>query len=356
MFQGLVLQMKEALGRNISLAETSGGVIVSSERGRIGLDDEAAAALAASGEAGLTAGGHTYKPLYGMGGRLALIVCVEGEDELADKLCGMCVVALANIKNYYDEKHDKATFIKNVLLGNILPGDIYARIKELRFDNDAARVVFIIRLKDRTDDSALDMLENMFPDRQKDFVVSLGDNDIALVKEVGEDVTAKELIKLAKPVEETISGELLVKCVIGVGTPVPQLKDISRSFKEAQIAMDIGQVFDADKSIVSYDSLGIGRLIYQLPTTMCEMFIAEIFREGSIDSLDQETLLTITKFFENSLNVSETARKLFVHRNTLVYRLEKIKKLTGLDLREFDHAIVFKVAMMVKKYLAARDK
>ena len=115
--------------------------------------------------------------------------------------------------------------------------------------------------------------------------------------------------------------------------------------------MEVGKVFDTEKTISSYDSLGIARLIYQLPTTLCETFLKEVFKRGSIESLDQETLFTIQRFFENNLNVSETSRKLFVHRNTLVYRLEKIKKITGLDLREFDHAIIFKIALMVNKYL-----
>lgn len=140
---------------------------------------------------------------------------------------------------------------------------------------------------------------------------------------------------------------------MGIGTVVTGVKDLARSFKEAQVAIEVGKVFDTDKSIISYDNLGIARLIYQLPTTLCEMFLREVFKKGSIESLDQETMFTIQRFFENDLNVSETSRKLFVHRNTLVYRLEKIKKVTGLDLRKFDHAIIFKVALMVKKYLTS---
>ena len=150
--------------------------------------------------------------------------------------------------------------------------------------------------------------------------------------------------------------ELSVKCLIGIGSVSSQMKDIAKSFKEATTAIEVGAVFDTEKNIISFENLGIGRLIYQLPITLCEMFLSEVFRKGSIDSLDQETLFTIQKFFENNLNVSETSRKLFVHRNTLVYRLEKIKKLTGLDLRQFDHAITFKVALMVRKYLASREE
>ena len=152
---------------------------------------------------------------------------------------------------------------------------------------------------------------------------------------------------------DVLSGEFYTHAVVGIGTCVTGIKDLARSFKEAQVALEVGKVFDIEKSITNYDNLGIARLIYQLPTTLCEMFLKEVFKKSSMDALDQETLFTIQKFFENNLNVSETSRKLFVHRNTLVYRLEKIRKLTGLDLREFDHAIVFKVALMVKKYLTA---
>ena len=166
----------------------------------------------------------------------------------------------------------------------------------------------------------------------------------------------KEMVKVAKDIEDTLLNEIQMKVQIGIGSISTQLKDIAKSFKEAQVALEVGAVFDTETNIITYENLGIARLIYQLPTTMCEMFLEEVFRKGSIDALDQETLFTIQKFFENNLNVSETSRKLFVHRNTLVYRLEKIKKLTGLDLREFDHAIVFKVALMVRKYLASRDE
>ena len=187
-------------------------------------------------------------------------------------------------------------------------------------------------------------------------VCTVLENDYDNSPEVKAGSEIKNLVKLADSIEETLLSELSVKCLIGIGSVSSQMKDIAKSFKEATTAIEVGAVFDTEKNIISFENLGIGRLIYQLPITLCEMFLSEVFRKGSIDSLDQETLFTIQKFFENNLNVSETSRKLFVHRNTLVYRLEKIKKLTGLDLREFDHAIVFKVALMVRKYLASREE
>ena len=183
----------------------------------------------------------------------------------------------------------------------------------------------------------------------------LHETDIAVVKTVRTDCDSAELMGIALSMEEALKSQLYLKCTIGIGGVAEHLRELADSYKEAQVAIEVGKVFDTEKSIITYENLGIGRLIYQLPTTLCEIFLDEVFKKNSIDTLDQETLFTINKFFENNLNVSETSRKLFVHRNTLVYRLEKIKKLTGLDLREFDHAIIFKVALMVKKYLASRD-
>ena len=175
-----------------------------------------------------------------------------------------------------------------------------------------------------------------------------------LVKDVKPGTEMKDIEKIATNISDTLSSEFYTKVNIGISTIVENLKDLARAYKESQIALEVGKVFETEKNIISYENLGIGRLIYQLPTTLCEMFLQEVFKRGSLESLDRETLMTIQCFFENNLNVSETSRKLFVHRNTLVYRLEKIRKITGLDLREFEHAITFKVALMVKKYLSSK--
>ncbi len=211
----------------------------------------------------------------------------------------------------------------------------------------------LIRITSCTDATVFDIIHNLFPNKNKDFVININENDIVLVKERIATIETSDLEKTARTIVNTLSREFKTHALVGIGTTVAGIKDLARSFKEAEVALEVSKIFDTEKVIVSYENLGIGRLIYQLPTTLCEMFLREVFRKGSIEALDRETLFTIQKFFENNLNVSETSRKLFVHRNTLVYRLEKIKKLTGLDLREFDHAIVFKVALMVKKYLTA---
>lgn len=355
LFQSIILQMKDTVDRTIGIIDASGLVVACTDLPRIGeMREEVIAELGFAGEM-VRFGGYTYHTTGERSARLEYAVFVQGEDELARSICSIVAVSVNNIKTLYDEKHDKATFVKNIILDNILPGDIYIKSRELHFENDVARVAFLIRQTPPTDVAAIDVITNLFPDKQKDFVLHISETDIVVVKEVKPNSDAKEITKIAASIEETLLNELSVKCLIGIGSVSTQMKDIAKSFKESQTAIEVGGVFDTEKNIVSFENLGIGRLIYQLPITLCEMFLSEIFRNGSIDSLDQETLFTIQKFFENNLNVSETSRKLFVHRNTLVYRLEKIKKITGLDLREFDHAIVFKVALMVRKYLTSRE-
>ncbi len=349
LFQSVISQMKDAIDRTFGVVDENMTIIASNELSKIG---ETVIDFMPSLET-QTSNGYTYKAISsGQGAKYA--VFVDGDDLLASKYANVLAVAFSNIKFYYDEKYDRGNFIKNIILDNILPGDIYIKARELYFNSDVSRTVIIIRSLESSDVSIYDIIQNLFPDKSKDFIININENDIALVKETAQGIDPKTIEKMASTIADTISGEFYAHVVIGIGTTVNNLKDLARSFKEAQAALEVGKVFDTEKTIVSYDNLGIARLIYQLPTTLCESFLKEVFRRGSIENLDQETLFTIQRFFENNLNVSETSRKLFVHRNTLVYRLEKIKKITGLDLREFDHAIIFKIALMVNKYLKSK--
>ncbi len=353
LFQGIIHQMKDAIDRTIGVVDKTGTIICCSDLGRIGetgfvdFNDELS----------------TFEPkVIGSKTFLAIgvqmhpdcAVFVDGDDPAAANFVKLIAVSLNSLKQYYDEKYDRSNFIKNVILDNILPGDIYLKTRELGISNEVPRCVLIIRTTERSDVPVNDVIARLFPDKNKDLIININETDIALVKEVKADNDSRDLEKLARSVIDSLHTEFYINSIIGIGTIVIGVKDLPRSFKEAQISLEVGKVFDNEKKIITYDNLGIARLIYQLPTTLCETFLREIFKKGSIVGLDQETLFTIQKFFENNLNVSETSRKLFVHRNTLVYRLEKIKKLTGLDLREFDDAIVFKVALMVKKYLDAK--
>ena len=353
LFQGVIYQMKDAFDRIIGVIDENGVIISCSDLGKMGDVRQGVREELAFSSDYMVMDGYTYRYLV-VGQKGEYVVFVEGEDKMAEKMSKLLAVSLGNIKSLYDEKYDKGSFIKNIILDNILPSDIYIKSKELHFNTEESRIVFLIKFFGKTDMMPFEMLQNMFPDKTRDYVISVGEHDIVLVKELKPGTEMREIEKMAVNIADTLSTEFYTKVSIGISTIVENINDLAKAYQEAQVALEVGKVFETEKNIISYENLGIGRLIYQLPTTLCEMFLQEVFKKGSLDTLDRETLMTIQCFFENNLNVSETSRKLFVHRNTLVYRLEKIRKLTGLDLREFEHAITFKVALMVRKYLDSK--
>lgn len=258
---------------------------------------------------------------------------------------------IQNLLIAYKERFDKDNFIKNLLLDNLLLVDIYNRAKKLHIETSARRVVFVIETKNEKDTNALETVRSLFSGRVRDFITAVDEKNIILVREVKAGETYADLDKTAQVVVDMLNTEAMSQVHVAYGTIVNELKEVSRSYKEAKMALDVGKIFYSDKNVVAYSNLGIGRLIYQLPIPLCRMFIKEIFEGKSPDDFDEETLTTINKFFENSLNVSETSRQLYIHRNTLVYRLDKLQKGTGLDLRVFEDAITFKIALMVVKYM-----
>ena len=356
-FQSVIVQMKEATDRIIGIIDSDGIVVACNELSIVGNHMEnAAVEISLSNKACVITEGKTFRILSGLSTEFDYAVFVDGEDETARSLCVMAAIAFREAKSYYEEKYDQSTFIKNLISDNTLLVDMFARAKELHIDLTVPRAVLLVRQPEKVDTATVEVMQNLFPNRQKDFIFGVNETDVVVVKELSSAADSDEVNKYAAQIENILTTELYVKPVIGVGSVANHLRELAERYKEAQIAIEVGKVFEDDKLIINYDNLGIGRIIYQLPTTLCEMFLSEVFKKNPIDSLDAETLDTINRFFENNLNVSETSRKLFVHRNTLVYRLEKIKKLTGLDLREFDHAIIFKVALMVNKYLTSQEK
>lgn len=351
-FQSVVLQMKDSTDRAIGVIDSEGTVVACNELTCIGEKWSGAAEAVNVAETDLVAyGGNTFKSLAGWSAQFDYAAFARGEDDTARTVCAMAAVALNSAKTYYEEKHDRASFVKSIISDNILLGDIYIRAKELHFTSEVPRAVFLIRQMGMPDMAAIDVVQSLFPDKQTDFVLSISESDIALIKQLTEGTESKDLYKIAEQVESTLQSELGIKVGIGVGTIVGHIRELARAYKEAQVAIEVGKIFDTEKSIINYENLGIGRLIYQLPIPLCQMFMREVFGKQLPDTFDDETLTTINKFFENNLNVSETSRQLYVHRNTLVYRLEKLQKSTGLDIRVFDDALTFKIAMMVVSYM-----
>ena len=283
--------------------------------------------------------------------QLEYILVASGSSEDSYMVGKMAAFQVQNLLVAYKERFDKDNFIKNLLLDNLLLVDIYSRAKKLHIQADVKRSVMIIESAQGKDNNALDILRIALGSNNKDFVTAVDENNVIVVKELIEAEGSKEINKSAIHIKEILSKEGIEHIHISYGTTVKEIKEASRSYKEAKMALDVGKIFFDEREVIAYSELGIGRLIYQLPIPLCKMFIKEIFGGKSPDDFDDETLITINKFFENSLNVSETSRQLFIHRNTLVYRLDKLQKSTGLDLRVFEDAITFKIALMVVKYM-----
>ena len=283
-------------------------------------------------------------------GRLQYIVVVN--DSPSGRAVGkMTVLQIETMLNLDEDRYDKDNFFKNLLLDNLLLVDIYSRANKLKIDVHAPRVAFLAELSERENGAAVEVVRSLFADDENCFVTSVNEYNIVLIRQVQAGEDDRKFFKIAELIADTLQTELMENVRVSYGKVADEVRKVANSYKEATLAINVGKIFNPEENVISYDSLGIGRLIYQLPLPMCKLFISEIFRDQSPDKFDEETLTTINEYFANSLNVSETSRKLYIHRNTLVYRLDKIQKMTGLDIRCFDDAITFKIALMVVKYM-----
>lgn len=283
--------------------------------------------------------------------QLEYVVIAKGDSEEVYTIGKIVVFQIQNLLVAYKERYDKDNFIKNLLLDNLLLVDIFNRAKKLHIEMNVRRVVYIIETSKEKDTEALETVRSMFAGGNKDFITAVDEKNIILVKELTQNDTYDDLEKTAQVIVDMLNTEAMARVHVAYGTIIKDIKEVSRSYKEAKMALDVGKIFYNDRNVMAYSNLGIGRLIYQLPMPLCKMFIKEIFNENTPNEFDEETLTTINKFFENNLNVSETSRQLYIHRNTLVYRLDKLQKSTGLDLRIFEDAITFRIALMVVKYM-----
>lgn len=326
------------------------GIIAASTFEQIDLDTTLVSSFASSpADSQIIAGYHLLKVMDESDVQYILIA--KGSNEDVYVMGKIAVCQIQNLMIAYKEKFDRNNFFQNLLLDNLLLVDIYNRAKKLHIEDETPRAVFLIETKADKDNDTMEMLKSLYSAQTGDYVTAVDERSIILIKalESAEDYEALEAI--ASTIADMMSTEAMMSVKVSFGTIVSELREVSKSYKEAKMALDVGKIFYIEKNVISYKTLGIGRLIYQLPINLCQIFIQEIFGENVPLDLDEETLTTINKFFENNLNVSETSRQLFVHRNTLVYRIEKLQKSTGLDIRIFDDALTFKIALMVVNYM-----
>ncbi len=352
--QSTIEGLKNITRRELSVIEREGKVVASTEEDLIGTVVEGMDIFILSQAESQLIQGYQFFKVFD-NGICEYIVNIKGEDEETYRIGKITAFQIQNLLVAYKERYDKDNFIKNLLLDNLLLVDIYSRAKKLHVENNIRRVVYLIETEIDKDMNAVEIVRSIFPSKGKDFVTAVDEKSIILVKELRDKDGILEIEKIAHMIADTLSSESMSQAYVAIGTPVSDLKNVSASYKEAKMALEVGKIFESESNIVNYEKLGIGRLIYQLPTSLCKMFIHEVLNNVTIDQFDDEILITVNKFFENNLNVSETSRQLYIHRNTLVYRLDKLQKMTGLDLRRFDDAIIFKITLMVSKYMAYKE-
>ncbi len=342
------------LDRTAGVLDPDGIILASTNEELEGSEDSSARAVMLSEETTAVTYGRTYMKLP-VTERKTVICFVDGTDVVARNYLDLLVRWIGAALKERNSEVERESFLKNVLLENELPGDIPLKAREFKIPYSLTRLAFLIRFEKAEELDCIEILENMFPDQRNNHILPMDEETIVLLAEIPRD-QPKLINEMAHQILDNLNAESMATIHIGIGMPVDNLKDAAKSYREASLALTVGAIFESERYVMRYDRLGLGRLIYQLPPTLCHMFLDEVFPSGAYEALDSETLLTIQKFFENNLNGSETSRQLFVHRNTLVYRLDKVQKITGLDLRNFDDAVLFKLASMVRKYLEKQEK
>ena len=341
--------MKEVTGIDLCILDLSGRIVVTTMEITDALAQHAEEFADSMAESQVIDGFQYFKIFDDQ--RLEYILLATGMSENAYTVGKLAVMQIQNLLTAYKERLDKENFVKNLLRDNLLLVDIYNRSKKLHIEVEQRRVAFLIQAEYEKDQNLLEATKEVESGADSDFITAVDEKSIVYVTPVNGNEGQAQFIQHAKEIKEGLNEYGIKDAKIAIGNVAETIKDVSRSYKEAQIALEVSKIFYEDASVIAYNQLGIGRLIYQLPLPLCKMFIREVFGDYSPDSIDEETLATIDKFFENNLNVSETSRQLYIHRNTLVYRLDKLQKSTGLDLRVFEDAITFKIALMVVKYM-----
>ena len=347
--QSTIDSLKGIARLDIAIADIDGKVLATTFLEDKDLSDMVVS-FAASQADSQAAGGYQFFKIFDEH-QLEFVLIAHGDTDDVYMVGKLAVLQIQTLLVAYREKFDKDNFVKNLLLDNLLLVDIYNRAKKLHIEVGVRRVVFLVESHENMDGTVQEALKEFFSAEGNDFVTAVDEKNIIVVKELAPDDGYEQVQKIAESMLDMLSSEVMLSTRVSYGTIVNEIKEVSRSYKEAKMALEVGKIFFVERHIVAYNALGIGRLIYQLPIPLCKMFIKEIFADVSPDDFDEETLETISKFFENNLNVSETSRQLFIHRNTLVYRLDKLDRATGLDLRVFDDAITFQIALMVVKYM-----
>lgn len=254
----------------------------------------------------------------------------------------------------YKEKYNRNYFLLNLMKEGTPEYDVYDRASRLHIRTDVPRILFLLETRNHMEEIIAEVLKQLFPFNEKVYLVPVNKYQLAVLYPVKESISTEDIHQVACTIVDTLNTEALTHVQLAYSDIISSLSELSTAYQQVSLALGVGKLFYSEQTIFPHNQLGIGRLIYQLPRALCEDFLAEIFgSRGQPESFDAETLLAVDKFFQNNLNIAETSRQLHMHRNTLIYRLDQIEKKTGLDLRQFEDAMTFKITIMIMNYLQA---
>lgn len=324
----------------------SEGIQICSTFDKLTIKDSSITSFIQSSAEGQEVNGHHFFKLTGAGEeQYVLIVNAHGGDGYM--LGRIAASEVMHFLGMGSDKMDKEEYYQELLSSQMVSSEILSRASKLKIAPGVSRAVYCIETDEEMAGIAREILGNIFSDNN-DYVTTLDEGIVILVKEAESD---EELSEYAKQIISMLNTELMISARVTYGKRKETLRDLTESYKEAKMALEVAKIFFGEREIASYSSLGIGRIIHELPRSLCESFLEEIFGSDGKRTLQGKEIDIINSFFDNSLSIADTSRELDIPRSTLIYRIEKIQKKTGLDIRVFDQAMTLKIALMVDKYM-----
>ncbi|MBQ8201674.1 MAG: helix-turn-helix domain-containing protein [Clostridia bacterium] len=283
-----------------------------------------------------------------------VLMCAQDHPGAKDVLLLAC--ELVSTLGAAADSHTENSFdvYRRALRGELAGSELEALSHEHQLPDDLKRCVMVFHIVQTDNERAYDLLRDITPMQDKDVLIDMDRHSVVLIKDMTEEDSVEELTQFAQALQETLMGETAHQMTIGIGRSRHTMDELRESYMEARRAIEVGRIFKPEESIYVYSRLILERFLTELPQDISAYYHSLLFNRKNQRLFNEEMLYTIDMFFKKDLNLSDTARQLYIHRNTLVYRLDKVQKQTGLDLRSFEDAVTFKILMELKKVSGER--
>lgn len=280
--------------------------------------------------------------------RPAAVLCCDKDQPGAEDLLQLAGALISNMAVGGSRTETSFDVYRRTLLGELTGAELDALSHEYQLPRDLERCVMVFHMVQTDRERAYDLLEEITPLEDRDVLIDMDRHTVALIKDVEEVISSDELIQYGQALQETLMSETAHQITVGIGRTCHTVEELRESYSEARKAIEVGRQFQPEASIFAYSRLILERFLMEMPPDVNAAYHSMLFNRRNQRLFNEEMLYTIDMFFKKDLNLSDTARQLYIHRNTLVYRLDKVQRQTGLDLRSFEDAVTFKILMELK--------